>query len=141
VNEQARAKAKILIWGGDLNVNPMQSDWSERAFDKIRSKIPEGELPAGCREKDVKSYKEMLQAMNGVNVAEHFGVTQKRTCFQNEWYFDKNFGHRIDVVVNREALHTSASQTIINFDVIVHFGFSLGVPDHRSHQKAKCHGL
>jgi len=147
VSQQARAKAKPLIWGGDFNVNPMRSDWSERAFDKIRSKVKVGELPAGCREQDAKSYREMLQAMNGVNVAEHFGIAQKRTCYQNEWYFDKNYGQRLDhVVINREALSASAPQSQASMfynsseqaeralQIIAHFGSSLAVPDRKLHQ-------
>ena len=123
VSRQAQAKNKILVWGGDFNVNPTRNDWSEKAFDKIWSKVKEGELPAGCREQDVKSYQDMIEAMDGVNAAEHFGVTQKRTCFQNEWYFDKNYGQRIDhVIVSRSAFRKGVAQTITNFDVLQQFG-------------------
>ena len=55
LRRRAAALGKPVMWAGDFNVNPMRSDWSERAFDPMRKKIPEGVVPPGCREEDVAS--------------------------------------------------------------------------------------
>ena len=77
-NDEGR---KQLIWAGDLNVNPTRADWSTRAFDRIRHKIPRDVKPAGCREEDQERYREMIREMDGVNVAERFNKESQRTCF------------------------------------------------------------
>ena len=83
VKARAEKEGKGVIWAGDFNVNPSREDWSERAFDPIRKRIPKGASPAGCREADQESYREMLDGINGINVAEVFSEGQpKRTCFQ-----------------------------------------------------------
>jgi exonuclease III len=75
---------KPVVWGGDLNVNPRRGDWSERAFDPMRKKIPKGTIPPGCRDQDVKAYQQMVAAIDGHNLARIFN-RYERTCFPNEW--------------------------------------------------------
>ena len=68
----SKSKNKKLIWAGDLNVNPYRSDWTEKAFERIRHRIPKDTQMAGCREQDQKAYHDMVTKMNGANLAEHF---------------------------------------------------------------------
>ena len=60
IRTRAEKEGRGVIWAGDFNVNPQKADYSERAFDAIRKKIPYGTEPAGCREKDRESYSQML---------------------------------------------------------------------------------
>lgn len=85
----ARKNGKRLVWAGDLNVNPKLTDWSPNAFDKIKHKFPRGAQPAGCREEDQRRYREMVEKMSGINVAEHFGkrstnLLHRRAPFQQK---------------------------------------------------------
>ena len=132
VSLDALVKQKKMIWGGDLNVNPEDSDWSMKAFDRIRNRIPKGTLPAGCRKEDQKAYREMVQMMGGVNLAEHFKKQTFRTCFPSEDYLRKNFGQRIDHVIAQESLLQSESELRITaFDTLIGFGASRkGSSDH-----------
>ena len=132
VSLEALIKQKKLIWAGDLNVNPTVADWSRRAFDRIKNRIPEGTDPAGCREEDQKVYREMVQRMDGVNVANHFGKHLFRTCFPSEDYLRKNFGQRIDHVIAHKSLLQSESELRITaFDTLIQFGASRrGSSDH-----------
>ena len=88
LRNKANQGNKGVIWGGDFNVNPLPSDWTIRAFDQIRHRIPKGEKPAGCRTEDQNSYREMLGAVGGINLGEFFG-NRKRTCFPNEQGLDQ----------------------------------------------------
>jgi exodeoxyribonuclease III len=104
VRLRGEKQGKAVIWGGDFNVNPYADDWSDRAFDPIRKKILPGTLPAGCREQDQEAYRQMVQEIGGVNVGEIFHDGRpKRTCFQNEYSLQKNFGQRIDHIVAQPA--------------------------------------
>ena len=94
-----------------------------KAFDRIRNRIPKGTLPAGCRKEDQKAYREMVQMMGGVNLAEHFKKQTFRTCFPSEDYLRKNFGQRIDHVIAQEGLLQSESELRITaFDTLIGFG-------------------
>ena len=123
---------KKMIWGGDLNVNPTKQDWSMRAFDRIRNRIPKGTLPAGCREEDQKAYRELVHRMDGVNVAERFGKQDFRTCFPSEDYLKKSFGQRIDHIIAHDSLLKEESELRITaFDTLIQFGASRkGSSDH-----------
>lgn len=122
LQQRAQDANKSIIWGGDFNVNPHRTDWSERAFDPLRARIPKGTLPTGCREEDVQTYRRMLEAVKGTNVAEFFGKT-KRTCFPNEYSLLHNYGQRIDhIVVHESLLNGNASIQITDFDVLQAFG-------------------
>ena len=54
---------------------------------------------AGCREEDQKAYHELVEKMRGVNLAEHFGKADKRTCFGTQKCWRSNDGQRIDHIV------------------------------------------
>jgi hypothetical protein len=116
-------QGKAVFMGRGFECKPVTGRyWSPRAFDRIWKKIPEGELPCGCREKDVESYKKFLGAMGGENVAEFF-KNRKRTCFQNEWYLEKNFGQRIDHILAERSLLTGEGLLKIDqFEVLQEFG-------------------
>ena len=125
MKKDGEEKKKRIIWAGDFNVNPHADDWSERAFDKIRSKIPKGEKPAGCREKDVQTYNRLLECVDGKNLGEIFtkGGKKKRTCFPNEWYLERDFGQRLDhVVVQKEMLARGEGPWVADFDALQVFG-------------------
>ena len=132
VSIEAMFAQKKMIWGGDLNVNPTSQDWSMRAFDRIRNRIPKGTLPAGCREEDQKAYRELVHRMDGVNVAERFGKQDFRTCFPSEDYLKKNFGQRIDHIIAHDSLLKEESELRITaFDTLIQFGASRkGSSDH-----------
>ena len=49
---------------------------------------------AGCREEDQKVYRELVEKMRGVNLAEHFGKDNKRTCFGTEKCWLSNDGQK-----------------------------------------------
>ena len=120
ISLSAISRSKKMIWAGDLNVNPTAADWSRRAFDRIQHRIPKGTVPAGCRDIDQKVYRDLIHAMNGVNVAEHFGKQSFRTCFQSEDYLTKNFGQRIDHVIAESSLLTKESNLRISaFDTLI----------------------
>ena len=122
--ERAEKEKKGVIWAGDFNVNPFFNDWSPRAFDQIRHKIPKGTKPAGCREKDQESFNEMTATIKGKNLADFFSRGQKkRTCFPNEFSLTRNFGQRIDHVVAQEKfLNGQGPLQIKFFDVLQDFG-------------------
>ena len=122
---------KRLVWAGDFNVNPLQTDWTIRAFDRIRHRMPPG-TPAGCRTTDQMRYREMLRQMRGVNVAEHFGKQTQRTCFADQELFERNFGQRIDhVVADRSLLDKHNDMRITAFDTLQIFGAGRsGASDH-----------
>ena len=128
----AFVRRKKLVWAGDFNVNPERSDWSMRAFDRIKNKIPKGTLPLGCREEDQKSYRDMVQEMNGVNLAEHFKKQHIRTCFPSEEYLKRDYGQRIDhVIAEPSLLDTQSDLRIAAFDTLLQFGGSRkGSSDH-----------
>lgn len=119
----AKRARKQLIWAGDLNVNPTRADWSTRAFDRIRHKIPRDVKPAGCREEDQEKYREMIREMNGVNVAERFNKESQRTCFPDEYHLEKNFGQRIDHIIAERTLFDGTSPIQVeSYDVLQQFG-------------------
>jgi exodeoxyribonuclease III len=129
---EARVKNKKLIWAGDFNVNPYTTDWTEKAFERIRHRIPKDTLMAGCREEDQKTYRELVAKMNGVNLAEHFGKAHKRTCFVTEKCWRSNDGQRIDhIIAEKDLLEDSNPVRIKAFDTLHQFGGSRkGSSDH-----------
>ena len=124
VRERAKKENRKVIWAGDLNVNPTPEDWSERAFDTIRKKVPKGTIPIGCREQDQESYRRMVEKIEGANLGEIFAEGQpKRTCFQNEYSLQRNFGQRIDhVVAERDLLIGKGPVKVCGFEVLQQFG-------------------
>ena len=125
VSLDALLRKKKMIWAGDLNVNPTSADWSMRAFDRIKHRIPKGAAPTGCREVDQEAYRNMVHNMNGVNVAEHFGKQSIRTCFQSEDHLRKNYGQRIDhVIADASLLNPESELHITAFDTLIQFGAS-----------------
>ena len=115
---------KKMVWAGDFNVNPTRADWSLRAFDRIKHRIPEGTLPMGCREEDQKAYRSMVAELSGINLAEHFKKPY-RTCFPSEEYLRKDYGQRIDhVIVEPDLLDAKSDLRIAAFDTLVQFGGS-----------------
>ena len=69
---------------------------------------------------DQKVYRELVSAMNGVNVAEAFGKQSYRTCFLSEEYLKKNFGQRIDhVIAERSLLQQDSTLRISKFDTLI----------------------
>ena len=121
LRKRAAAAGKPVMWAGDFNVNPSRSDWSERAFDPMRKKIPAGATPPGCRPEDVISYKRMLAAIGGWNLANIF-ANQDRTYFPNEFCLTRNYGQRIDHVVMQESLLGDAGLRVTDFKVMQEFG-------------------
>ena len=103
MTKEATDKNKKIIWAGDFNVNPYRRDWTEKAFEAIKHRIPKGAIMAGCREEDQKAYHELVEKMKGVNLAEHFGKADKRTCFGAQKCWRSNDGQRIDHIVARMA--------------------------------------
>ena len=132
VSLDAMVKQKRMIWAGDLNVNPTDADWSMRAFDRIKHRIPKGTAPVGCREVDQKAYCDLKHSMNGVNVAEHFQKHTIRTCFQSEEYLRRNYGQRIDhVIAEASLLRPESELRITAFDTLIQFRASRkGSSDH-----------
>ena len=129
--QQAKSKNKKLIWAGDFNVNPTVDDWSERAFDRIKHKIPEGTVIAGCREEDQRIYRELVAELDGVNVAEHFKKNSRRTCFPTEKCLRLNAGQRIDHVVVEKGLLDGSALRVSAFETMQQFGGSKkGSSDH-----------
>ena len=129
--QDAAQKDKKLIWAGDLNVNPYDTDWSWKAFDRIAKRIPENTKPAGCRPEDQAVYRKLISQIDGVNVAEHFNKPMG-TCFQNENYLMKNAGQRIDhVIAERSLLEENDKLRITAFNTIQQFGAARkGSSDH-----------
>jgi exodeoxyribonuclease III len=123
---------KKMLWAGDLNVNPSRTDWSDRAFDRIRHKIPKGTQPIGCRAEDQEAYRVMLRGMDGINLAEHFAKQHVRTCFQSEEYMRKDYGQRIDhVIAEPGLLDKESALRVVAFDTLLQFGASRkGSSDH-----------
>ena len=121
ISSKILSEKKFFIWAGDFNVNPHRSDWSERAFDPIKSKLPKGD-PIGCRKEDQEAYEKMLHAIQGKNLGESIGNV-KRTCFPNERSLTRNYGQRIDhVVIQNEPCNTQIR--VATFDVLQEFGAS-----------------
>ena len=121
MKEKSERTGKKIIWAGDFNVNPEEGDFSERAFDNIRHKIPRGTIPAGCREEDRQAYRRMVEAIEGKNLGDVFG--RNRTWFPNEFCLQKNFGQRIDhVVAQQQLLDSGGPIQIQNFAVAKEFG-------------------
>jgi exodeoxyribonuclease-3 len=113
-----RAKKRIL-WAGDLNVNPHENDCSPNAFDRIRHKIPKGEVPAGCRQQDREAYEELIAKMDGVNLAEHFNKQHIRTCFQDESFLRANAGQRLDhIIAQKELLDEKEMLRVAKYDTL-----------------------
>src|SRR5690606_15041623 len=106
--------------------------WTEKAFERIKHRIPKNTQMAGCREKDQKIHHEMVAKMNGVNLAEHFNKKDKRTCFVTENCWRSNDGQRIDhIIVEKGLLNDSKQLRVIAFDVLQQFGGSKkGSSDH-----------
>ena len=112
-----------MIWAGDLNTNPTDSDWNPKAFEMIAHKIPKGTLPAGCREEDQRIYRDLLQVIDGVNVADYYTSERKGTCFQNEWYLDRGYGQRIDhIIAQKELINRGSDLRVTSFKTLQEFG-------------------
>jgi exodeoxyribonuclease III len=132
VTIDAKSRNKKLVWAGDLNVNPYPDDWTDKAFERIKYRIPKNTQMAGCRDQDQKVHHEMVRRMNGVNLAEHFNKREKRTCFVTENCWRSNDGQRIDhIIVGKDLLDDAKRLRVTAFDVLQQFGGSKkGSSDH-----------
>ena len=132
VKKRADSQAKKVIWAGDLNVNPTVTDWSPRAFDNIRSKIPKGTQVAGCRQIDQKVYRELIAKIDGINLADLYPDEKLGTCFPSEEYLFSHFGQRIDHIIAQKSLvDDSAKLRVHGFKTLQEFGGSRkGSSDH-----------
>ena len=88
VKEEATRNNRKVIWAGDLTVNPTEADWTPKAFEMIAHKIPKGTLPTGCREEDQKAYRELVQTIDGVNMADCYSSEKKGDMFPGIWNED-----------------------------------------------------
>ena len=124
LKERAGKVKKGVVWAGDFNVCPSSEDWTQRAFDHIRKKVPLGTDPTGCRKIDQDSYRDMLSAIDGYDIAEIFSKgPKKRTCFPNEISLKQNRGQRLDHVVAQGCFISSdPGPKILDFDVVQEFG-------------------
>ena len=87
--QEMRRKARVtglkMIWVGDLNVNPNKEDCSPGVWDHLQGKL-KGRIPGGCRMIDVKTYRQNVAAIDGVNLAEYFhpGTEIPKTHYCND---------------------------------------------------------
>ena len=108
------------------------ADWTMKAFDRIRHRIPKGMIPAGCRAQDQEIYRQIIRQLDGVNLAEHFDKQHIRTCFQSEKQLMTNEGQRIDhIIVEPSMVAPGESKLRVAYDTLLQFGGSRkGSSDH-----------
>jgi len=110
--------------------NPYRSDWTQKAWEHLRGKIGKGD-PAGCREIDMRLYREAVKAIDGVNLCEKFYTKPyPRTHFGNDFLRKGNHGQRIDHIVVSRSLPEGNGPHVTAFEVLQSQGGFMGTSDH-----------
>ena len=132
MRRKARVTGLKMIWVGDLNVNPNKEDCSPGVWDHLQGKL-KGRIPGGCRMIDVKTYRQNVAAIDGVNLAEYFhpGTEIPKTHYCNDISRKHGIGQRIDhIIVQKTMLNGSAGVAIKDFRTLQEFGGYKGSSDH-----------
>jgi exodeoxyribonuclease-3 len=132
LRKMRRERATLpILWVGDLNVNPLPSDWSEEVWVHLRHKLG-NQVPAGCRKVDIDVYRENIQEIDGVNLGEYFCPEgPKKTHFANDELRARGVGQRIDhMIASQSLLHHTSPVQITDFQTLQELGGFEGGSDH-----------
>ena len=79
--------------------------------------------PAGCRPEDQEAYQDLIKTIDGVNAADLHPDEKKGTCYQNQWYLEKDYGQRIDhIIVQKDLADMQHNVRIKQFKTLQEFG-------------------